>query len=143
MPIYKSYSPNSSTCIKVWKISESFNELLSSIDISKNTIEKLDKVQSDARKCEILSVRHLLKEFGFSDNDLFYNENGKPMLSNKKYISISHSKLFSSIIISDFNISIDIDQITPLKLMPFSKPQLLAINKFNKKWYRSLFFTMK
>lgn len=112
MPIYKSYSPNSSTCIKVWKISESFNELFSSIDISKNTIEKLDKVQSDARKCEILSVRHLLKEFGFSDNDLFYNENGKPMLSNKKYISISHSKLFSSIIISDFNISIDIEKVS-------------------------------
>ena len=50
MPIYKSYSPNSSTCIKVWKISESFNELFSSIYLSKNTIEKLDKAQSDVKK---------------------------------------------------------------------------------------------
>ena len=104
MPIYKSYSPNSCTSIKVWKISESYNELLSSIDLSKNTIEKLNKVQSDVGKREILSIRHLLNEFGFSDNDLYYDENGKPMLSNKQNISISHSKLFSSIIISDFQL---------------------------------------
>ena len=111
MPIYKSYRPNSCTSIKVWKISESYNELLSSIDLSKNTIEKLNKVQSDVGKREILSIRHLLNEFGFSDNDLYYDENGKPMLSNKQNISISHSKLFSSIIISDFNVSIDIEKV--------------------------------
>ena len=111
MPIYKSYRPNPCTSIKVWKISESYNELLSSIDLSKNTIEKLNKVQSDVGKREILSIRHLLNEFGFSDNDLYYDENGKPMLSNKQNISISHSKLFSSIIISDFNVSIDIEKV--------------------------------
>ena len=111
MPIYKSYTPNSFTRVKVWKISESYQELLSSIDLSKNTIEKLNKVQSDVGKREILSIRHLLNEFGFSDNDLYYDENGKPMLSNKQNISISHSKLFSSIIISDFNVSIDIEKV--------------------------------
>jgi phosphopantetheinyl transferase len=111
MPIYKSYRPNPCTSIKVWKISESYNELLSSIDLSKNTIEKLNKVQSDVGKREILSIRHLLNEFGFSDNDLYYDENGKPMLSNKQNISISHSKLFSSIIISDFNVSSDIEKV--------------------------------
>jgi 4'-phosphopantetheinyl transferase EntD len=111
MPIYKSYIPNSFTRVKVWKISESYQELLSSIDLSKNTIEKLNKVQSDVGKREILSIRHLLNEFGFSDNDLYYDENGKPMLSNKQNISISHSKLFSSIIISDFNVSIDIEKV--------------------------------
>ena len=112
MPIYKSYIPNSFTRVKVWKISESYQELLSSIDLSKNTIEKLNNVQSDVGKREILSVRHLLKEFGFSDNDLYYDEAGKPMLSNKQNISISHSKLFSSIIISDFRISIDIEKVS-------------------------------
>ena len=112
MPIYKSYSPNSSTSIKVWKISESYHELLFSIDLSKKNIEKLDKVQSDVKKCEILSVRHLLKEFKISDNDLFYDKNGKPFLSNNKNISISHSKLFSAVIISDFNISIDIEKVS-------------------------------
>jgi len=111
MPIYKSYIPNSFTRVKVWKISESYQELLSSIDLSKNTIEKLNKVQSDVGKREILSIRHLLNEFGFSDNDLYYDENGKPMLSNKQNISISHSKLFSSIIISDFNVSIDVEKV--------------------------------
>ena len=74
MPIYKSYSPNSSTSIKVWKISESYHELLSSIDLCKDTIKKLDRVQNDVKKCEILSVRHLLKEFKISS---FFITNSK------------------------------------------------------------------
>ncbi|MDB9712234.1 4'-phosphopantetheinyl transferase superfamily protein [Flavobacteriaceae bacterium] len=112
MPIYKSYSPNSLTTIKVWKISESYQQLLSSIDLTKKTFEKLDITKSEVKKCEILSIRHLLTEFGLSDNDLYYDKFGKPMLTLEKNISISHSKLFSAVIISDFNTSIDIEKVS-------------------------------
>ena len=69
MPIYKSYSPNSSTIIKVWKIQESYNELISSISLSKLTLEKLKNTNSEIKRCEILSVRHLIIALGYSDND--------------------------------------------------------------------------
>jgi 4'-phosphopantetheinyl transferase len=111
MPIYNSYSPNSSTTIKVWKIQESYNELFSSISLSKLTLEKLKQTKSESKRCEILSVRHLLIASGYSDNDLYYNELGKPILKGNKNISITHSKLFSAVIISDFKVSIDIENI--------------------------------
>ena len=111
MPIYNSYSPNSSTIIKVWKIQESYNELFSSISLSKLTLEKLKQTKSESKRCEILSVRHLLIASGYSDNDLYYNELGKPILKGNKNISITHSKLFSAVIISDFKVSIDIENI--------------------------------
>ena len=73
MPIYKSYIPNSFTRVKVWKISESYQELLSSIDLSKNTIEKLNKVQSDVGKREILSIRHLLCFYFFVNKIMYFS----------------------------------------------------------------------
>jgi hypothetical protein len=109
MPIYKSYSPNSSTIIKVWKIKESYNELISSISLSKLTLEKLKNTNSESKRCEILSVRHLIIALGYSDNDLYYNKLGKPVLKGIKNISITHSKLFSAVIISDFKVSIDVE----------------------------------
>ena len=111
MPIYNSYSPNSSTTIKVWKIQESYNELFSSISLSKLTLEKLKQTKSESKRCEILSVRHLLMASGYSDNELCYDKFGKPFLIGNKNISITHSKLFSAVIISDFKVSIDVENI--------------------------------
>jgi len=112
MPFYKSYSPNSSTSIKVWKISESYQELLSTIDLTNETMKKLNNSKSINRKREILSVRHLLIKFGLTDVDLYYDKLGKPNLWIGKNISITHSKLFSAVIISDFKISIDIEKVS-------------------------------
>ena len=111
MPIYKSYSPNSSTIVKVWKISESYKELISSISLTKLTLKKLENKNCENKKCELLSIRYLLKEFGYSDKDLYYNESGKPLLIDGKNISISHSTLFSVIIVSDLSVSVDIEKI--------------------------------
>ena len=57
MPFYKSYSPNSSTSIKVWKISESYQELLSTIDLTNETMKKLNNSKSINRKREILLIK--------------------------------------------------------------------------------------
>jgi 4'-phosphopantetheinyl transferase len=60
-----------------------------------------------------LSVRHLLREFGYTDQDLFYDENGKPHLKDGMYISITHSFTFSGVIISTSKIGIDIEKQRP------------------------------
>jgi 4'-phosphopantetheinyl transferase EntD len=112
MPLYKCYSPNSSTSVKVWKISESYQDLLSAIDLNKESMEKINKSKSIIKKCEILSVRHLLIKFGLTDDNLYYDKYGKPMLIDGKNISITHSKLFSAVIISDFKVSIDIEKVS-------------------------------
>lgn len=51
----------------------------------------------------------MLQQAGYSDFDLFYDQFGKPHLHDDKHISISHSHEFSSIIISDQKVGIDIE----------------------------------
>jgi 4'-phosphopantetheinyl transferase EntD len=57
-----------------------------------------------------MSVRHLLATEGYTDLDLFYDANGKPHLSGNKHISITHSFIFSAIIISNTDVGIDIEK---------------------------------
>ena len=57
-----------------------------------------------------LSVRHLLRAFGYTDQDLYYDEHGKPHLKDGKHISITHSFTFSGVIISTSEVGIDIEK---------------------------------
>ena len=44
-----------------------------------------------------------------TENTLYYDSNGAPGLKSGKNISISHSKYYSGLVISDFQIGIDIE----------------------------------
>jgi phosphopantetheinyl transferase len=66
-------------------------------------------MKSELHQRAFLSVRKLLQEKGYTDFDLEYDEFGKPHLKDGKYISISHSHQFSTIIISDQKVGIDIE----------------------------------
>lgn len=76
-------------------------------------------MKSTSHQKGFLSIRHLLKQIQQNDDDLYYNEFGKPILKNGKHISITHSYDFSAIVISDISIGIDIeknrDKITIIK----------------------------
>lgn len=67
-------------------------------------------MKSELHQRGFLSVRHLLKEAGYTDFDLYYTENGKPHLKDNKFISITHSFNFSALIISDKEVGIDIEK---------------------------------
>jgi 4'-phosphopantetheinyl transferase len=110
MPLFKTIKPNNHTTIYVWKIEESLSNLAEKMPLTVKSEERMVAMKSDLHKCGFLSVRHLLKAAGFSDFDLFYNDNGKPHLTNGKHISITHSFTFSAIAISDFAIGIDIEK---------------------------------
>ena len=73
-------------------------------------MERVLGMKSDMHQRGFLSVRHLLQEFYYQDDDLFYDENGKPHLKDGKHISITHSFNFSAVIVSDFIIGIDIEK---------------------------------
>lgn len=110
MPLFKTIKPNIHTSIFVWKIDESFDDLNSPIELTDRCKERLFSMKSELHQRGFLSVRHLLKEAGYSDADLYYNENGKPHLKDGKHISITHSFNFSAIIISDVEVGIDIEK---------------------------------
>jgi 4'-phosphopantetheinyl transferase EntD len=110
MPLYKTIHHNSQTTVKIWKITESYKDLMESIDLKPRSLERVLGMKSEMHQLGFLSVRLLLKEFGYKDIKLHYDENGKPYLNDGKYISITHSFMFSAIIISDFEIGIDIEK---------------------------------
>jgi 4'-phosphopantetheinyl transferase len=110
MPLYKTIKPNNHTTIYVWKIEESFDALIENIQLTEKSQQRLLSMKSELHQRGFLSVRHLLKEAGYTDFDLYYNGNGKPHLTNGKHISITHSFTFSAIAISEKEVGIDIEK---------------------------------
>lgn len=113
MPLYKtinfSRSLGTSTQILVWKITESYEQLFSEIQLNEKSLMRLNAMKSQLHQRAFLSVRKLLQQAGYSDFDLFYDEFGKPHLHDGKHVSISHSHEFSTLIISDQKTGIDIE----------------------------------
>jgi 4'-phosphopantetheinyl transferase len=115
MPLYKTINFSPTTRILVWKITESYQELLGEVQLNVNSLQRLDKMKSELHQRGFLSVRKLLQEAGYNDFDLHYEESGKPHLNpNSRHtepveVSITHSFHFSAIIISDQKAGIDIE----------------------------------
>jgi len=110
MPLYKSISVNSQTTVKIWKIEESYDDLFQPLDLKPHSLKRVLSMKSELHQRGFLSVRHLLREFGYTDQDLYYDDNGKPHLNDGKHISITHSFTFSGVVVSDKPVGIDIEK---------------------------------
>ncbi|AUP79855.1 4'-phosphopantetheinyl transferase family protein [Flavivirga eckloniae] len=110
MPLYKTIHPDSKTIVKIWKIDESYDDLMESTHLKPKSLERVLRMKSELHQRGFLSVRCLLAEFGYQDSDLFYDEHGKPHLKDGKQISITHSFNFSAVIVSDLIVGIDIEK---------------------------------
>ena len=110
MPLYKTLTVNNHAKALIWKIDEPFEELSKGVFLTDENQQRVNGMKSDLHQRGFLSVRHLLKEIGYTDNDLVYDEYGKPHLKDGNFISITHSFIFSAIIIStEQPVGIDIE----------------------------------
>ncbi len=109
MPLYKTINFSPSTQILVWKITESLEQLCNEVTLNSTNTLRFNGMKSELHQRAFLSVRKLLQEKGYIDFDLEYDEFGKPYLKDGKHISISHSHEFSTIIVSDQKVGIDIE----------------------------------
>jgi phosphopantetheinyl transferase len=89
--------------------------LLSQVVLKEKTQLRFNGMKSELHQRAFLSVRMLLKEVGYTDFDLQYDESGKPHLNPNNChtepveVSISHSHNFSTLIISNQKVGIDIE----------------------------------
>jgi len=104
----------------LWKLSETEIELNNHIDLSLSSISKLDLIKSSIQRKQFLGVQNLLKLHNVNNGSLFYDKNGKPHLSNNKFISISHSFEYCGVIVSDVKVGLDIEKLRP-KILNISK----------------------
>jgi len=110
MPLYKTITVNDTTKVYIWKIEEDLSMLSQNIKLTDHCQNRVDGMKSELHQRGFMSVRHLLAEAGYTDHDLYYNEAGKPHLTDGKHISITHSYTFSAIIVSDQPVGIDIEK---------------------------------
>ena len=120
MAFYKSIAIKPNTDIYLWKITEDFNTLFRQVQLKDVSLARLEKMKSESHQKGFLAVRMLLQHLGHSDLDLYYDAFGKPHLNGEKHISISHSREFSAIVISDKKIGIDLEKLKDktLKIAP-------------------------
>lgn len=110
MPLYKTITVNPATKVLIWKIEEPFEELSEGIELTDHCRKRVDSMKSDLHRRGFMSVRHLFAEMGYTDSDLYYDDKGKPHLTDGTKISITHSFTFSAIILSDVEVGIDIEK---------------------------------
>ena len=111
MPLYKTIRVNDFTKVLVWKIEESLEDLTVGIELTEQSKKRVDAMKSILHQQGFMSIRQLLKQAGYVDADVFYDEFGKPHLKDKNYLSISHSFTFTAIIISKKKpVGIDIEK---------------------------------
>ena len=110
MPLYKSIEVNSQTNVKIWQISEHLDFLTSNVELNSASLKRLSIMKSSIQKCGFLSVRMLLKAFGYTDQDLYYDHFGKPLLKDGRFISITHSHNYAAVVTSNQQVGIDIEK---------------------------------
>jgi phosphopantetheinyl transferase len=117
MPFFKTIKINSKTTLYLWKISEELSALQNQVQLKQTSKFRLEGMKAESHQKGFLAVRMLLQHIGYTDEDLIYDENGKPHLSKGESqkskieslnISISHSHQFSAIVISSKPVGLDI-----------------------------------
>lgn len=111
MPLILSKNPNPNIAIYVWKLTEKLEELQPLLTLNESEKRYLAKVSNNKRKREWIVVRVLLRQIFKKKINIAYTKHGKPYLSDisEKNISISHSKNYVAIILSNNTVKIGID----------------------------------
>lgn len=110
MPLYKSFDVNSQTHVKIWHISEPLDALKASLNLTKESLERVNAMKSELHQRGFLCVRKLLNSFGYTDQDLFYDNSGKPHLKDGHFISITHSYNYAALVVSSCPVGVDIEK---------------------------------
>lgn len=110
MPLYKTITVGDDAKVLIWKVEETESQLSEGVVLTPHCQKRMMGMKSELHRRGFLSIRHLMAIEGYVDHDLFYDDAGKPHLTDGKFISITHSHEFTGIIIADTKeVGIDIE----------------------------------
>lgn len=99
--------------IGIWNLNDSLEDLINQCQLSDSEQQRFTSLIAERRKKEFLASRILLEKLLGKNQEIIYNDSGKPFLNGtSKNISISHSADFATVFISEKNIGIDVEQTT-------------------------------
>ena len=109
MPIIEDLTISKDIRLIVWEISETINDLKTEDLLSEDSLKLLNQRKSEIHKKQFLAIRNILKELSIDDQDLLYDESGKPFIRDGQNISFSHSDNYAAVIIGKQMVGIDIE----------------------------------
>lgn len=109
MPFFRETDLPGGGRLSLWKITEEHFP----VALTRNSQKRLAGMKRRGHRLGFLAVRMLLERAGLSDNDVFYDPNGRPLLQDGRYISISHSQAFAALYIGTEACGIDIEKVSP------------------------------
>ncbi len=103
--------------IGIWELTEPASSLSELYKMTHPELNQFAKFTNEKRKKEYLAVRLLLKSMLTGNNEILYNNSGKPYLKDTNLnISISHSNDLAVVVISVKNTGIDVEPLNrPVK----------------------------
>lgn len=136
MPIIEDLNLLSKTRLIIWEITEDLEDLRSEVILDKDSEKLLADRKSEIHKKQFLAIRIILKGISVYDQNLKYDELGRPFLIDDKNLSITHSGNYAALIISDHKVGIDIEVVGDkiLKITDkFLETELIYPQVLNKK----------
>ena len=136
MPIIEDLNLLSKTRLIIWEITEDLEDLRSEVILDKDSVKLLADRKSEIHKKQFLAIRIILKGISVYDQNLKYDELGRPFLIDDKNLSITHSGNYAALIISDHKVGIDIEVVGDkiLKITDkFLETELIYPQVLNKK----------
>ena len=109
MPIIEDLTISEDIRLIVWEILETINDLKTEDLLSEDSLKSLNQRKSEIHKKQFLAIRNILKELSIDDQDLLYDESGKPFIRHGQNISFSHSDNYAAVIIGKQMVGIDIE----------------------------------
>ena len=86
MPIIEDLTISEDIRLIVWEISETINDLKTEDLLSEDSLKLLNQRKSEIHKKQFFAIRNILKELSIDDQDLVYDESGKPFIKNGQNI---------------------------------------------------------
>ena len=111
MPVIDNLNLSPKTRVIIWEINESLQNLESKVDLSQHSLKLLNQKKSEIQKKQFLAIRNIFKLLSIDDNEVKYDKVGRPIFSQNKILSISHSVNYAAVILSDQTVGIDIEKI--------------------------------
>lgn len=112
MPVIDNLNLSPKTRVIIWEINESLQNLESKVDLSQDSLKLLNQKKLEIHKKQFLAIRNIFKLLSIQDNEVKYDKVGKPIFSQNKILSISHSGNYAAVIISNHPVGIDIEKIS-------------------------------
>ncbi len=96
--------------VGIWEMSESEEELYAENPALLQFQEQVSGIKSPVRRLEYLSVRHIMFNVLGEIQEVYHNSDGKPYLQEGPNISISHTKGYAAVVLSEnLNVALDME----------------------------------